>query len=630
MHPAGQYKQSEMLLAPAMNTAPRLPLAFAPAGLDIERRADGVLVLRSPYPLREYPRCLSEHLERWARQAPDRTFIAQREGQGGWRHLTYGQALAGARALGAALISRGLSAQRPVLILSENSINHALLVLGAMHVGVPVAPVSVAYSLMSKDFAKLKSIAALLAPALVYAEDAARFEGALRNVDWQGAELVTSGETLPGLQLTRFERLLECTPSAEAERARASVTPDTIAKILLTSGSTGDPKGVINTQRMLCSNQESFAQLWTFLEQEPPVLCEWLPWNHTFGSNATFNMMLRNGGTMYIDEGKPAPGLIEKTVANLREISPTAYLNVPRGYDMLIPYLERDAQLRESFFRNLKMIFYAAAALPPNLWQRLEALSVQQLGQRVCMISAWGATETAPGATLVHYPIEQAGVVGLPMPGCEIKMVPNAGKYELRVRGENVTPGYWKRDDLTQRAFDEEGFYKTGDAGRFLDENDPVKGLVFDGRVAEDFKLSSGTWVRVGELRIKAIGALEPVAQDIVVTGHDRDEVGLLIFASLGCRALAGLPADAQLAQALSQPAVCDRVRAGLRKLAESGGSSTYATRALLLEEPPSIDAGEITDKGYINQNAVLKRRAELVEKLYADPPAPEVIVFAR
>ena len=609
-----------------MNTVPRLPLAFAPARADVERRADGVLVLRSPYALREYPRCLSEHLERWGRQAPDRTFIAQRDGLDGWRQLTYGQALAGARALGAALISRGLSVQRPVVILSENSINHALLVLGAMHVGVPVAPVSVAYSLMSKDFAKLKSIAALLAPGLVYAEDAAKFASALRNVDWQGAELVTSGETPPGLQLTRFERLLECAPSAEAERARASVTPDTIAKILLTSGSTGDPKGVVNTQRMLCSNQESFAQLWPFLEQGPPVLCEWLPWNHTFGSNGTFNMTLRNGGTMYIDEGKPAPGLIEKTVANLREISPTIYFNVPRGYDMLIPFLERDAQLRESFFRNLKMIFYAGAALPSNLWQRLEALSLQQLGHRVCMVSGWGATETAPGATLVHYPIEQAGVVGLPMPGCEIKMVPGAGKYELRVRGENVTPGYWKRDDLTQRAFDEEGFYKIGDAGRFLDENDPAQGLVFDGRVAEDFKLSSGTWVRVGELRIKAISALEPVAQDIVVTGHDRDEVGLLIFPAPACRTLAGLSADAPLAQVFSQTAVCERVGAGLRTLAEGGGSSTYATRALLLEEPPSIDAGEITDKGYINQRAVLSGRAAQLEQLMASKPGRHVV----
>ena len=603
-----------------------VPIAFADPRVDLERRADGIMILRSSYPLGNYPRCIGEHLEKWGRTHPDRLFLAERDGPRAWCRLTYGEALAGARSIGAALLSRGLSVDRPLVILSDNSINHALLTLGAMHVGVPVAPISAAYSLMSKDFAKLARIAALLKPGLIYAEDAAKFAKALTVVDWQDAEIVAGGET-PGIRATLFDDLLAHAANAEVERAYASLSPDTIAKILLTSGSTGEPKGVINTQRMLCSNQQGFLQLWKFLDEEPPVLCEWLPWSHTFGANATFNMVLCSGGTFYIDDGKPAPGLIEKTVANLREVSTNMYFNVPRGFDMLIPYLEQDAQLRENFFRKLKLIFYAGAALPQNLWERLEALSVQQVGHRISMISAWGATETAPGATVVHFPIDRAGIVGLPIPGCEIKMVPGAGKLELRVRGPNVTPGYWKRDDLTRAAFDEEGFYRIGDAGRFFDLNDPAKGIVFDGRVAEDFKLMSGTWVRVGELRIKAIAALDSLAQDVVVAGHDREEVSLLIFPSATCRAFADLPADASLASALAHPAVRNRVREGLQKLArDGGGTSTYATRALFLEEPPSIDAGEITDKGYINQRAVLTRRSPLVEKLYSEPQPPEVI----
>jgi feruloyl-CoA synthase len=359
------------------------------------------------------------------------------------------------------------------------------------------------------------------------------------------------------------------------------------------------PKGVINTHSMLCANQQQLAQCWPFVEDRPPVVVDWLPWNHTFGGNHNFNLILRNGGTLHIDGGKPLPGLVETTVKNLADVSPTLYFNVPRGYDLLLPYLERDEKLRQSFFRELDVLFYAAASLPQNLWDRLKRLS----GARVAFLSAWGSTETSPLATSVHFHMERPGVIGLPIPECELKLVPSAGKLEVRVRGPNVMTGYYKREDLTREAFDDEGFYRIGDAVKFADADDPAKGIVFDGRVAEDFKLTSGTWVHVGALRVKLIAAADPLIQDAVITGHDRSEIGALVFLS---------------AAAKDRPEVRDRLQAALAKLATEAGSSTHPRRLLVMTEPPSIDANEITDKGYINQRAVLERRAALVEKLYA------------
>jgi feruloyl-CoA synthase len=424
--------------------------------------------------------------------------------------------------------------------------------------------------------------------------------------------------------------LLETRETEGVDSARETVGPDTIAKVLLSSGSTDMPKGVITTQRMLCSNQQGIHQLWPFAAEKPPVLIDWLPWNHTFGGSFCLNFVLRNGGKMYIDDGKPTPHLLAKTIANLREISPTIYFNVPRGFDMLLPHLEKDEALRNTFFRDLDALFYAAAALPPALWGRLEDVAIKARGVRVPMIAAWGSTETAPGATIVHFPIERAGHIGLPLPGCEIKLVPDSGRLEIRARGPNITPGYWKRPDLTRNAFDDDGFFKTGDAGRLAEPDKPAMGLEFDGRLSEDFKLTSGTWVNVGSVRVRAVSAGSPVIQDAVVTGHNQDEIGLLVFPNVdGCRTLCpDLAADAPLAALIGDPRVRARIEDALRMLAqESSGGSTLPRRVLILDEPPSIDANEITDKGYINQRAVLMRRAALVERLHAPVPDSEVIV---
>jgi len=560
-------------------------LRYAPAEVRLENRADGAILLRSPQPLKPYARAVGDWLLHWYERAPDRTFIAERKGEG-WRRVTYRDALSDARRIGQALLNLGLNADKPVAILSDNSVDHALLALGAMHVGVPVAPISPAYSLMSKDFAKLKYIFELLKPGLVFAAEAEKFAPALAAVKATSTPVAELRETNPGSTL---------------EVAFSRLAPDTVAKILFTSGSTGMPKGVINTHRMLCANQQMLAQVWPFLEDRVQTIVDWLPWNHTFGGNFCFNLMLRNGGTLYIDNGKPAPGLAELTAKNLREISPTMYFNVPRGFDLLMPMLENDAQLRSNFFRELDMVFYAGAALPQNLWERLEKLALAEKGGALSMTSSWGSTETAPSAAAVHFPIERAGVIGLPNPGCELKLVPAAGKLEVRVKGPNVTPGYYRRGDLTGPAFDDEGYYRIGDAMKFADAAAPEKGLVFDGRVAEDFKLTTGTWVHVGAIRVKLIAAGNPLIQDAVITGHDRSEIGALVFLSPAAKDVDVRP---KLAEALKQ-------------LSREGGSSTHPTRLLVMAEPPQIDGNEITDKGYINQRAVLERRAALVEKLY-------------
>jgi feruloyl-CoA synthase len=596
---------------------------FATPAIAVECRADGSILLKSTTPLQPSARCVGDWLEHWARQAPERIFLGERSSvDAPWAPVTYKDALRQARSVGSWILAQGMSAARPLVILSDNSIEHALLALGAMHVGVPVASISPAYSLMSKDFDKLKSMITLLDPGAIYVSSLKAFAPALAAIKPLHAATVVSGDAGGGDTISF--RAIAATPETDAvAQAFAAIGPDTIAKFLFTSGSTGTPKAVINTQRMLTSSQQAKAQTWSFLEnaQDDLVILDWLPWSHTFGANHNFNLVLRNGGTLYIDGGKPAPGLFTTSLANLRSVMPTVYFNVPRGFDMLIAALRDDEELRRRFFSEVKFAFYAGAALPQNLWDALEDLSIKTTGGAMPMVSAWGSTETSPLATDCHFQAERSGNIGVPIPGTELKLVPSGDKLEVRVRGPNVTPGYWKAPELTAKAFDDDGFYLIGDAVSFADPDRPERGLFFDGRVAEDFKLNSGTWVSVGTLRVAGIAALAPLAQDIVVAGHGGDHVRFLVFPNVAaCHAHAGLPDGAGVAEVLGSEKVRTAIVQGLAKLkAQGSGSSGHATRALLLVEPASVDGGEITDKGYVNQRAVLTRRAEAVALLEDD-----------
>jgi feruloyl-CoA synthase len=597
-------------------------------GVNIDRRADGTIILSCPEPLDALPSSIVAILRDHAASHPDRDFLCERNASKEWRRVTYADVLKSANSIGQALLDGGHGPDRPVAILSDNSVDQAFVAFGAMTVGIPVMPVSPAYSLMSEDHEKLKSVIEHNDPSAIFVENPEPFARAIDALDLSSRTLVTS-KGADGIQgAVPLSDWLAVVPGTAVDEAVSRINLDTIGKILLTSGSTGLPKGVLNTHRMMVSNQVSIAQIYAFLRDEPPVFLDWLPWNHTFGGNYNLNMVLHNGGTMYIDEGRPVPGRIEATIANLREISPTLYLNVPRGYDLMLPFLEEDEAARDGLFRNLKKFFFAGAALPANVWERLDLLAVEARGERVPITTSLGSTETAPGATYLNWLPKSAGNIGLPMPGNEVKLIPNGDKLEIRMRGPNITPGYYNQEDLTEKAFDEEKFFRIGDAGKFEDENDPSKGIVFDGRVAENFKLLSGTWVHAGQLRLQAIATTSPVIQDAVVTGQDRDDVGLLVFPSIaGCRSIAGEEFGPD--QISSNVAIHDHIRVGLAAHnAGNPGSSTCIRRVLLMSEPPQIDAGEITDKGYINQRAVLERRAALVDRLYIGNDDDIVIVI--
>ena len=591
------------------------PNALAPARAERVDLADGGFVLRHPEPLQPYTRCVGAWLEHWAVTTPDALFLAERDAQGDWRRLSYAQVRDRVGRLAQSLLDLKLP-DGPLVVLSDNAVDHALLLLAGMHVGRPVCTISSAYSRLTRDFTKLHGMLDALQPALVYAADAALYGPAVTG--WRGeatAVFSQGADTVPGALSS--SSLLDAIETPAVLAAYHAVRPDDVAKFLLTSGSTGVPKAVINSHRMLTANQQQIAQVWPFLNRHRLELLDWLPWSHTFGGNHNFNMVLAHGGSLHIDEGRPAPGLIDKTVRNLREVKPNFVFNVPRGFDMLLPYLEQDDGFAQDFFERLEAVFYAGAALPQSLWQRLEGVAQRvrgEGGRRVWFTSAWGATETAPAITSVYWPIERAGCIGGPLPGAEIKFVPNGGKLEMRVRGPNVFPGYRNAPELSAKAFDADGFYLIGDAGRLVDEADPSQGVAFDGRVAEDFKLMSGTWVSVGTLRVRAVSALTPLAADVVVTGHDREEVGLLVFPSPATRKL-------------SPEALAERLRAALLAMRQDGGGSSQApTRARMLDEPPSVDVGEITDKGYVNQRAVLQRRAAEVIALYSNVPDPRTV----
>jgi len=603
-------------------TAPLRPVRLSPPTPAVERRADGSLIVRAREPLPACHATLIEPLEHWAHAAPDRVFLAQRGADGQWRKLTYAQIFDIVKRIGAALLRRDLSPERPIAVLSGNDIEQALLGLGATLVGIPFAPISPAYSLMSSDFGKLKAILGLLTPGLVFANDGLPFARAIYAAVPDEVELVVTRNPLGDRPATLFADLIGDADASGVADAYSRVNPDTIVKFLFTSGSTGHPKGVINTHRMLCSNQAMLASGLAFLTDEPPVVLDWLPWSHTFGGNHNFNMVLMNGGTLYIDDGNPTPAGVPKTVRNLGDVAPTIYFNVPKGYEALVPHFRADEGLRKTFFSKLNMLFYAGAGLSMTTWTDMNALAVETTGERVIFVTSLGSTETAPAALACAWDFDRPGNIGLPCRGVELKLVPSDGKLEARLRGPHITPGYWREETLTREAFDEEGFYKIGDALKFVDANDPAKGLLFDGRIAEDFKLSTGTWVSVGPLRGRFIDHFAPYVRDVVLAGPDRDDISALVFPDIAaCRKLAGAAADASDQSVLDDASVRAQFAERLASLAKtSPGSSTRVVRLVLMAEPPSMDKGEATDKGSINQRAVLKNRAALVEALYAAP----------
>jgi feruloyl-CoA synthase len=610
--------------------APWRSVALGRRGNVVEPRADGSTVVRHPDPLAPYPRSATERLEHWARVAPQRVFLAQRTPQGPWRRLAYGRARELVRSIGQGLIDRGLSQARPLAVLSANSIEHALMGLAAMHVGVPYSPVSVPFSLLSKDHAKLKHVLALLSPGMVFVQESAAFEKALAAAMPESAELVCARRGDSTRDATSFDSLTATLPTAAVETAAAAVTGDTLAKVLFTSGSSAMPKGVLNSHRMLCANQGMAAQVWPFLQEEPPVLLDWLPWNHTFGGNLVFGLNLHHGGTLHIDDGRALPGELERTLANLREVAPTIYFGVPKAYEMLLPHLEHDEALRRRFFSRLQMLFYAAASLPQAVWDGLRRLSIETTGCRVFMCTTMGSTETAPLAITANWDADRPNVIGLPVPGCALKLVPNGRKTELRVRGPNVTSGYLKEADKTAAAFDDEGWYCIGDALRWADPDDADHGLVFDGRITEDYKLSTGTWVNAGPLRAMVAGHLWPLVRDVLPTGHNRDEVGLLAFPEIEpCRRLAGLGPEATLPEIVRDPTVRAAFQQRLDAIAAEGSSSVNTVTRMKLIDEPLADV-ETTDKGTLSFNVVLERRAADIAELHGDAPGPCVVLARR
>ncbi len=606
-------------------TAPQRP-RLGPGPVAIERRADGALMVTPRRALGAYPRRLTGNLEHWAARDPDRTLIARRDpaAGGAWRRISYGQMLHAVRAVGQALLDRGASVERPVAILSANCLDQAVLTLAALHVGVLVAPISPSYALLAKDFAKLRHCLELIGPAIVFAEDGRRFADAIAAACPAEASLIVSRHPPEGRPATLFAELLATTPGPAVEAAAEAMDPDAPAKILFTSGSTGMPKGVINTQRMICSNQQMLREAFPFLAEEPPVLLDWLPWHHTFGGNHNLGLVLYNGGALYMDDGRPTPGRYAESLRNLREIATHIHFNVPLGFSELVQALKEDATLRETFFSRLRMMFYSSAGLPQHIWDELDTLALATRGERIPMITGLGATETAPFAICVREEFSESGAVGLPVPGVELKLAPVGDKMEARVRGPSITPGYWRNPTATAGAFDEEGWYRFGDALVPLDADDLHKGFRFDGRISEDFKLSTGTWVSVGPLRQRLVAALAPFVKDAVIAAPDRDMLTAILLPAP--EAILSLVPEGQ--HPATHPALRAILAERLRALAvEANASSQRIARATLLMEPLSIEAGEITDKASVNQRAVLARRAALVAELYAETPPAHVLI---
>ncbi|MFC7704412.1 feruloyl-CoA synthase [Plastorhodobacter daqingensis] len=596
------------------------PAALWSPQILMEERPCGTVIVRQAAPLEPYPPRMNDRLLHWAAEAPDRIWMAQRDGDG-WATVTYAEAARAVAAIAQGLLDRGLSQDRPLLILSGNSIAHALMALAAQHVGIPSAAIAPAYALVSTDYGKLRDIAGQLTPGMIFAEDATPFAPAIEAVFGPEVPVASVTGTLPGRDCVTLAEL-RATPVTEAvDAAFQAVGPDTVAKFLFTSGTTGSPKAVIQTQRMLCSNQEMIVDCYAFLRQRPPVVVDWAPWNHTASGNKVFNLVLYNGGTYYIDDGKPTPKGIAATIRNLREISPSWYFNVPVGYQMLLDAMETDDQLRRTFFRHLSMMMYAGAGMSQPVWDRLTAVADQMVPGGVLLATGFGSTETGPFALMCTERQDQAGNLGVPARGVVLKLVPQGDKLEARVKSPSVTPGYWRNEKLTAEAFDEEGFYRFGDALRFAAPGDPERGFIFDGRLAENFKLDTGTWVAVGPLRAAFTNDLRGLASDVVIAGENRASLAALVVPDWSAlRALAG--EDLEGAALLAHPRVRDRAAQMLADHARRAtGSSTRVTRMMFLEDPLEFDRGEVTDKGSINQRAVLRHRDELVQALYNDDP---------
>ena len=620
----------------SVEQAPFRPIDFLARDIDLERRADGTCIMRSRIPLRAYETHIPAYLAQHAKAQPDILWLAQRRGpQRAWHRVSYGEGKRIVDALTQALLDLNMPQDRPLAILSGNSIEHALMTQAGMQARLPVAPVSPAYSLISQDHSKLRYIFDLIRPGIVMVQDGVMFQKAL--------DALAAAQLLDDVVLIHVERAaaghksrafadLAATPVTGAvEKSLEAITGKTVGKLLFTSGSTGMPKAVINTQEMMCANTMMGKMARSKRADDPPtIVLDWLPWNHTMGGNAGFNSILADGGSLYIDDGRPIPGMFNETLNNLREIAPTYYSNVPAGYAVLATAMEQDEALCQNFFKDLRVLAYGGATLPDDLYLRMQKLAVRTTGHRIVFMTGWGSTETAPTATSTYWATERVGLIGLPHPGVELKMVPVGNKYELRLRGIIVTPGYYRQPELTAAAFDEEGYYKIGDAGVFVDESDPAQGLIFSGRVVEDFKLTSGTFVHVGSLRVASIAAASPALQDALVAGQDREFVGLLAWPNLeACRLIAGR-VDANMDEIIIDPKVMEHVREHLVAHNKSNpGSSMRIARAILMSEPPSVDGNELTDKGYINQRAALDRRKALVERLYAAKPDASVIVIA-
>ncbi|SEF58934.1 feruloyl-CoA synthase [Marinobacterium lutimaris] len=605
-------------------------------GVEVEYRDNGEQVVRCPRPLDDYAVRITDRLEYWADKTPDAIFVAQRNEEGEWEKLTYRETLERVTSIAAWLLDKNLSAERPVMCLSGNSIEHLLLALGSQYIGVPYSPISTAYSLISTDYGKLRHVFDLLTPGLVFVDNLGPFRDAIDAVIPADLPLVAVSKEHgdDGLKnpVTLFSELLDTPACAAADAARDATNGDTIAKFMFTSGSTGMPKAVINTQRMICANQVMMNSLMEFLQEEPPVLVDWLPWNHTFGGNHNIGIALYNGGSLYIDHGKPTHKAFGVTLKNLTDVAPTVYFNVPKGYELLVKELRAHPEVAKKFFSRLQLMHFAAAGLSQHIWDAIDELAIEHTGKKVPMITGLGATETAPAALFASIVECASGVIGTPLPGIELKLVPNGDKMEARVRGSSVTPGYWRAEEQTAKAFDEEGFYCLGDAVKYIDPEKPGRGFRFDGRVSEDFKLDTGTWVSVGTLRAHIIHFFAPYIQDVVIAGHDRDYVSAMVFADIGhCRKLIHDGDQLSDLEVLRSPRVRETFQRLLNEMAETAtGSSTCIRRLRFLEEAPSIDLNEVTDKGSINQRAVLKNRDALVKDLYSEQPSDEVMILSR